>query len=299
MNIEQCVENFIAVELLPQSIKQTASEWFIPLLLRVTKQVHAHQNIASRPFLLGINGAQGSGKSTLSSLLVRLCADVFKLQAVSLSLDDFYLTKRQRIQLSESVHPLLATRGVPGTHDTALLQATLDKLNRLQPCTLPVFDKATDDRAHTQHTKLITSPLDIIVLEGWCVGALPQDEKELVKPINTLEAEQDMDGRWRRFVNTELKDDYQQIFSQLDYLIMLKAPCFDQIYTWRCEQEHKMQQKNKAQGLVKGGMSDEQIATFVMHYQRITEHSLLHLVPLCNEVFELDQYRNIVKCHIL
>lgn len=296
MNIEKSLRAFIADESLPEIYYQSAMQWFIPLSTRITEKVQLHHKRASAPFILGINGAQGSGKSTLSALLVRLFQDTFKLRSISMSLDDFYLVKSERLALGESIHPLLATRGVPGTHDLSLLNRTLHSLLHGHNCAIPWFDKAVDDRAKPQHWLTVNGAIDVVVLEGWCVGAPAQDSEQLKVAVNQLERDNDPEGIWRNYVNQKLADEYQQVFSRLDYLLMLKAPSFAQIYTWRCEQEHKMQQRNLAKGLAKGGMSDQQIANFVQHYQRITEHSLEYLPELCDEVFDLNPQRSIEAC---
>lgn len=298
MKIEESLTAFIKREKLPDSYLHLAQSWFLPLLNRVANKVQLHHGGANAPFLLGINGAQGSGKSTLSSLLVCLCKDVYDLNAVCMSLDDFYLTKDERLALSKEVHPLLQTRGVPGTHDIGLLQQTLKNLKANQACKIPVFAKDIDDRAPKDNWQSVHESPDLIILEGWCVGIPGQTEKELVTAVNSLEHNHDEDGVWRHYANQKLCDEYQNVFSQFDYLIMLKAPSFHQIFAWRCEQEHKMQAKNIAAGLPAGGMSDNQIDAFIQHYQRITEHGLTHLPALCDEVFELNQQRSILRCHI-
>jgi len=275
LNIEESLNAFIEREKLPSDYSRAAKTWFIPLLERVANLVQAHQNSASEPFVLGINGAQGSGKSTLSALIVSLCNDIYGIKSVCMSLDDFYLTKAKRTELSRSVHPLLDTRGVPGTHDMRLLQDTLGKLKKGESCAIPSFDKASDDRSPEEAWQSVDIALDLIILEGWCVGIPPQANNELIEPVNELERAQDSDAHWRQYANTKLKDDYQWVFSQFNYLVMLKAPSFKQIYAWRCEQEHKMHAKNRSRGLPEGGMNDAEIDAFIQHYQRITEHGVL------------------------
>lgn len=297
MDIEKSLADFIEEQCLPARYAKIAKQWFLPLLERITSKVRVHQNKANIPLFLGINGAQGSGKSTLGELLVRLSKDVYGLNAVCMSLDDFYLTKQERVSLAGLVHPLLSTRGVPGTHDLQLLQNTLNQLKSTSNCVVPSFNKAIDDRSDPATWPIITQRVDLIILEGWCVGTPPQTNEQLRHDVNSLEREKDANGIWRNFVNSKLKSEYQSVFSQFDYLIMLKAPSFQQIFTWRCEQEHKMQQKNVHSGQAKGGMSDAEILAFIQHYQRITEHGLAHLPILCNEVFELDQQRSVLTCH--
>ncbi|MFC4699294.1 kinase [Glaciecola siphonariae] len=296
MIINDCLNRFIEDERLPVSFIHEAKKWYLPLLARLCDLHNSHQEGARLPLFVGINGAQGSGKSTLSALLVTLFRQVHKMNAVSMSLDDFYLTKSQRTHLAKTIHPLLQTRGVPGTHDLALMQQTLHALLQAQPCAIPKFDKASDDRANEATWDKITHSVDIIILEGWCVGAAPQSPEQLAVDANALESTHDSAHIWRNYVNNALKEDYQGVFEKLNYLIMLKAPSFEQIYQWRLEQERKMQQRNIDNGNSAGGMSPADIANFIQHYQRITEFGLYELPKRCNEVFELNTQRSIVSC---
>ena len=223
------------------------------------------QAIAARfhgdPILVGLAGAQGSGKSTMAPRLAqRLAATGLRTQV--LALDDFYLTREERAQLARSVHPLLATRGVPGTHDVALLTGVLDTLVAGQQAAIPVFDKAADDRAGW---RTIDSTADIILLEGWCIGARPQPERRLVEPINALERDEDANGSWRRWANQRLATDYAALFARLAQCILLRAPSFDVVLRWRTEQERE---------LPFGGMSRAAIKRFIDHYERITRWML-------------------------
>jgi D-glycerate 3-kinase len=298
LNIEHILRAFVTAEALPETFIDAAKTWFLPLLLRIVQRQQVHQSNAISPFFVGINGAQGSGKSTLSALLVRLLEECHGLRAQSMSIDDFYLTKHERVLLSQTVHPLFATRGVPGTHDTDLLMNTLTELSLNHPCRIPIFDKATDDRCPDGVSISLTEPMDVVILEGWCVGATAQHPDALVEPVNDVEGIQDANAIWRTYVNKALARDYQCIFDTLNYMVMLKAPSFQQIYAWRLEQEHKMQNKNIAAGKPMGGMSDLQIAHFIAHYQRITEHQLEQLPAQCDEVFQLDQNRDIISCQL-
>ncbi len=175
-----------------------------------------------------------------------------------LALDDFYLRRDERQALARNVHPLLATRGVPGTHDIDLLSNALDALLKGRSATVPRFDKASDDRAGTRD---LVGPFDVVLLEGWCVGAQPESEAALAEPINRLERGKDADGSWRRWVNARLAQDYAELFARLDLRVLLRAPDFAVVERWRAEQEAD---------LVGRGMSPAEIARFVQHYERVT-----------------------------
>ena len=283
------IHGFLTTHQLPSSYAETAQKWFTPLCEQLLK----HQEGATKPFIVGINGSQGSGKSTLTSFIEYYLSSVHGKQVVSLSIDDFYFDQSQRNALAIKVHPLLATRGVPGTHNIPLALDTLRNLDSGSRTLLPRFDKATDNPFPTEQWPVIASSPDFIILEGWCVGATPQSQSELKPPINHLEEVEDPLGIWRSFVNTELAGDYQTLFAKIDYRIMLKAPSFDCVYQWRLEQEHKLAKKAAKNST--GVMSDEEVANFVQHYQRITEHALCHLPEKCDTVFYLDETRTITK----
>ncbi len=211
---------------------------------------------ARRPFVLGIAGAQGSGKSTIARALAA------RFGCPVLSLDDLYLDGAARQRLAETVHPLLRTRGVPGTHDVAAGLAAIEALAH-GPALLPRFDKARDEPGRLER---VAGPAEMLILEGWCLGAQPQDAAELVTPINDLERMHDADGRWRRWVNAQLAGPYQALWARIDQLVFLKAPGFDVVADWRIEQERAAH----------GPMSDAEVRRFVQHYERLTRHMLRH-----------------------
>ena len=210
------------------------------------------------PAFVGLSGAQGSGKSTIATALgARLD------RCVVLSIDDFYLTRTERLALARDIHPLLATRGVPGTHDLALLTATVDTLLAGRDARLPVFDKTTDDRADSWREH--RGPVDVVILEGWCVGARPQSPAALAEPISRLEREEDAAGDWRAWVNARLADD-QPLFARLDLSIFLRAPSFEIVRAWRGEQEAKLARTPRS----RPPMTDAELDRFIAHYERIT-----------------------------
>lgn len=281
-------QQFLQRNQLPDIYLDSANKWFAPLVAKF-------KNPQQPAIIIGINGTQGSGKSTLADYLCTMLGEQ-GLNCVSLSLDDFYLTRAERETLAAEVHPLLKTRGVPGTHDVALALQTIDSLRKGTGETLiPRFDKSTDDRHLEANCDLVSGPVDVIIFEGWCVGAKPQPEAALTEPVNSLEAERDADGIWRNFFNSALTTDYQPLFNSIDKLIMLRAPSFDTVFNWRLEQEQKMiarlaEQNNTDRS---GIMSEAQIAEFIAHYQRITEFSLEEMPSRADHLFQLDADRQI------
>ncbi|MCE2843309.1 MAG: kinase [Novosphingobium sp.] len=237
--------------------------------------------------LIGVAGAQGSGKSTLvRDLAVRLGAE--GLRVATLSLDDLYLTKAERQTLARDIHPLFATRGVPGTHDVPLGLGTIAALARGQVVPLPRFDKGQDDRAPRGDWPVAPADTQVLLLEGWCLGAAPQPEAELVRPVNMLEAAEDPDGTWRRTVNAALAQDYPALWERIDHMVFLAAPDWPVVAEWREQQEAELRQH------APGAMSPEQVTRFIQHYERLTHWMLTELPERAGLTLRLDRQRRVV-----
>lgn len=228
--------------------------------------------------VIGINGCQGSGKSTLA---LRLQDQLRQrgLRALTLSIDDLYLTRAEREDLARRVHPLLRTRGVPGTHDVELGLRLLDELRRPGRCRVPRFIKALDDRAPQSGWPTVDTPVDVILFEGWCLGLPPQLPEDLREPVNELERTEDPDGAWRRHVNAQLAAGYQELYSRIDRLLFLQAPDFDCVPRWRLQQEQD-NARELGGGAESGGklMGPQELQRFIQHYERLTRHAL-RLMP--------------------
>ncbi len=285
--VEIGICEFLNQHALPGKYSQTVKHWFIPLAERLA----AIQRQQKRTLIVGINGAQGSGKSTLADLLVFLFKQQYQLNALAISIDDFYLTQLERRQLSKQVHPLLKTRGVPGTHDIALASLTINNLIQGQSTKIPRFDKLTDERYSESQWSYISNPVDIVVIEGWCLGVSDQDDNELILPVNDLEHDKDPDALWRSYVNLRLRTDYAYFFDLIDSWVMLKAPSFSCVYDWRLEQECKLKAKTK----YNKGMDKEAVSNFIKYFQRVSEHSLRTLPDRVNFLYELNTDRDITS----
>jgi D-glycerate 3-kinase len=236
--------------------------------------------------IIGLSGAQGTGKSTLALLLCDLLSHGFGKRTVVVSLDDYYLTRAERGMLATEVHPLLITRGVPGTHAHAELRAALKGLRVLasgQTCTLLSFDKASDDRA--PQPRLCSGPVDLVLFEGWCVGARPESSDQLAQPVNALEATEDRNGVFRRFVNAQLEGAYAGLWSELDLLVYLAAPDFEAVQAFRGQQEQALRKHSGR------GMSDVALTRFVQHFERVTRHMLATAPGYADAVVQLDASR--------
>jgi len=274
------ISNFLAEEALPETFRATFEAICEPLAARTARLRQAHRKVV----VIGLAGPQGSGKSTIAQATVKLLADR-GLVGVAVSLDDFYLPKSARQRLAREVHPLLATRGPPGTHDVAMAGAVLEQLRRPGRIAVPAFDKAADDRAPRSAWRTLATPVDVVIFEGWCVGARAQGAAALAQPVNALEAEEDPDGRWRGYVNAQLDGPYQGLFAKLQELVFLQAPSFEAVLGWRQEQERKLVARTGA------GMSDAEVARFIAHYERLTRAMLSELPDRARLVFPLGEDR--------
>ena len=236
------------------------------------------------------------GKSTLSKVLALALKHHHHCRSAILSIDDLYLTKSERRQLAKMVHPLLATRGVPGTHDVAMGRHLLDQLKNKQAVSLPVFDKAIDDRAPVDQWVSHPQAVDVILFEGWCVGAVAQHESALARPVNHLEKDEDIDALWRKYANDQLNVAYAGLFKRIDRLVMLKAPDFECVQEWRSTQEDKLRLITDPTRSNHALMSQEQLERFIMHYERITRWMLEEMPERSDCVIELNTEHLVTKC---
>lgn len=280
---------------LPVDFMMTVERWYLPLAQQLFR---LHQQ-KQHTLLISFNGAQGSGKSTLTAFLRLILIHHFDLYSVELSIDDFYLTQAHRSQRAKTIHPLLSTRGVPGTHDIELAQQTLSCLRHCckeNPCSIPVFDKSIDDRADESSWPRIQRSVDIILFEGWCNHAPVQSVEELKPFVNELEKVEDEQGVWRQYANDQLAEYHRSLFNHDDLLIFLKIPNFEKVYEWRGLQEQKLARgANPNDSTV---MTSDQLKRFIQHYERITRQCLLHLPAMANIVLTINDLHQIESMQI-
>jgi len=268
----------------------TANAYPDSVVMRVADQLLARLHRRQKPWLVGLSGLQGSGKSTFSAQLSTTLTRS-GIATLAMSIDDFYFGRRERQRLAREMHPLLATRGVPGTHDLVLLDRTLDDLGRAsssQPARVPRFDKGRDTRMVRARWHRIVQPPRLILLEGWCVGAPAQTLAQLRRPINALERDEDGDGRWRGYVNTELAAGYARLWRRFDALVLLQAPSFDIVQRWRDEQEMALRRARAPHA-----MSAAALRRFIMHYERLSRQALRELPARADIRLVLDAARRV------
>jgi len=282
------LDEYLRQERLPDSYRATVDDALLPLSFAIAQRVRHSDQLT----VVGLCGSQGSGKSTASAVLCELLRQD-DLPAAALSIDDFYLPRAQREELARTVHPLLRTRGVPGTHDVELAQAVIDSLALAELTPLPSFDKSVDDRRPRNQWTQFQGPARVVILEGWCVGATPQSPAELADPANPLERDEDAEGRWRRYVNAQLAGPYRSLFDRLSPLVLLQAPSFEVVYGWRLEQEHKLRERLLREGSdASGVLSDAAVSRFINHYERLTRHILSEMPQRADHVISLDTQRH-------
>ncbi len=247
-----------------------------------------------KPLILGLSGGQGIGKTTISSIITLILKKYFKLNIFKISIDDFYKTRKERFLLSKKIHPLLMTRGVPGTHDINIMLNFFKRVkkNNFKSLKLPKFDKAIDDRCKKSSWYTIKKRPDIIIFEGWCVGAMAQKNSMLKKSINSLEKTNDQNLIWRKFVNNQLKTKYKKLFGHLDNLLYLKAKNFNLLQQWRIKQEKKLWLKLKKRKNLKI-MNRLEVINFMQTYQRITQNMIKDVPKYASIIFKLNSNHQI------
>jgi len=258
--------------------------FLIPVSFWISKRVNKN-----KPLMIGLAGGQGSGKTTISSILTLILQKYFRLNVFKVSIDDFYKTRKDRKLLSIKKHSLLMTRGVPGTHDIDLMLNffKIVKSKKFKSTHIPKFNKAIDDRCSKSLWYKLKSKPDVVIFEGWCVGARAQTNSQLKKPINSLEKVYDKSAKWRSHVNNQLKTKYKKLFKQLDGLIYLKAKNFSLLRNWRLKQERKLlvQTKNKKNLKI---MNSRDIINFMQTYERITQQMFKDAIKSSSIIINLN-----------
>ncbi len=247
-----------------------------------------------KTLFLGISGGQGSGKTTVANILKIILEKFFKRDVQIISIDNFYKTLKDRNAMSKNIHPLFTTRGVPGTHQLNLIKIFFQKIKKkkFNKFKLPKFDKALDDRYQKRNWIIIKKKPEIVIIEGWCVGAKPQSNNLIKRPINILEKKYDKNLIWRKYVNEKLKREYKKFFSTIDNLIFIKIPSFKMVFKWRLLQEKKLRKKAYFK---KKTMSYQEIKKFIMFYERITLQMVKDLSKSASAVMFLTKSHKIKK----
>ena len=243
-----------------------------------------------------ISGGQGSGKTTLSIVLKYFLENFFNKKVAIFSIDDLYLSKKNRLKLAKNIHPLLKTRGVPGTHDIELgikvIKSLISKKNK--KTLIPKFSKEKDDMVDKSYWKIFNGTPDIIIIEGWCMGAKPMRDDFWHGPINSLEESHDPNGFWSMWVNKKLAGNYQDFFNMFDLSVYVQSKNFKQIIKNRLMQENIAKHFSHGRN---GYMDEKEVLNFVMHFERITENMKTYMPQKSNFVLKRSSknYFSIIK----
>jgi D-glycerate 3-kinase len=251
---------------LPGSCLPVLWQVWLPLALKLVRARQQWQ----QPLLQGIVGSQGAGKTTLTRIL-KIILTHLGYPTLSLSLDDFYLTYAERQQLQQQ-DPRLIWRGPPGTHDLELAMEVLEQL-RCQPATpvmVPRFDKTAHGGAGERLEPEPVSGIEIVLFEGWCVGARPIEPQQFATAPPPIDTDSDRD--FARDMNQALQA-YQPLWQRLDHLIVLDLQEYRFSYQWR------LQAEQQAIGQGKTGMSQLDVEQFVDYFWRAL-HPDLFIKPL-------------------
>jgi D-glycerate 3-kinase len=263
--------------------------FLIPLCFWISKKADK-----KKPYFVGLAGGQGTGKTTISSLIKIILIKYFKLKVFRISIDDFYKTRKERVTMSKRIHPMFLTRGVPGTHDINMMLSFFKKIKskKFKRLKLPTFNKAIDDRFSEKYWYDLKNKPDVIIFEGWCVGAKSEKNNTLKKTINSMESVKDQKQIWRNFVNQQLNSKYKNLYSQLNCLIYLKAKNFSLLQKWRLKQERKLLVKSK-KNLKSKIMNTEDVLDFMQTYQRITQNMFKNMPKYASIILNLNSYHQI------
>ena len=263
--------------------------FLIPLCFWISKKASK-----KRPYFVGLAGGQGTGKTTISSLVRIILIKYFRLKVFRISIDDFYKTRKERMNLSKRIHPMLLTRGVPGTHDINMMLDFFRKVKskKFKRFKLPTFNKAIDDRFNKKRWYDLKNKPDVIIFEGWCVGAKSEKNTTLKKTINSMEKAKDQKQIWRKYVNQQLKSKYKNLYSQLNCLVYLKAKNFSLLQKWRLKQERKLWLSSKRKTNLKI-MSKGDVINFMQTYQRITQNMFRYMPKYASIILNLNSNHQI------
>ncbi|MEI2578980.1 glycerate kinase [Scytonema sp. PRP1] len=247
------------------------------LWLSLARQLASYRQQLGRPFIQGILGGQGTGKTTLCG---NLCLILKQLgyHTLSLSLDDLYKTYNERLALKQK-DPRFIWRGPPGTHDVELGLTVLNHIRQCKsPVAVPRFDKSLHGGAGDRTTPEIVENVDIVLFEGWFVGVRPIDPATFDTPPPPILT--DEDKAFAREMNSKLND-YLPLWEQLDNLILLYPKDYRLSLEWRKQAERQMIAAGKL------GMSEKEVEEFVNYFWR-SLHPELFISPLVKSPMFVD-----------
>jgi len=278
------INTFIQEQLKHLTNKTFSKKYINQYIVPIIKNINDSKN---DKFIIA--GSQGSGKSTLTAVLKLVLEKFYKKKVMLLSIDDYYLSKNKRLKLSKKIHPLLITRGVPGTHNIAALRKDIINFQKKKfPIVAPLFNKLKDD---ISSKKKIIKKAEILLLEGWCCGSTPINREYLFNNINHLESTLDKNKLWRQYYNSQLQKDYKKVFSLFDQQIYIQAPSFTYILKWRNAQEKSNALKSKDEKFMK----KTDLRKFIQHYEKLTKWMIKTMPAKADMLIKIDKNQKIKK----
>ena len=278
------INTFIQEQLKHLTNKTFSKKYINQYIVPIIKNINDSKN---DKFIIA--GSQGSGKSTLTAVLKLVLEKFYKKKVMLLSIDDYYLSKNKRLKLSKKIHPLLITRGVPGTHNIAALRKDIINFQKKKfPIVAPLFNKLKDD---ISSKKKIIKKAEILLLEGWCCGSTPINREYLFNNINHLESTLDKNKLWRQYYNSQLQKDYKKVFSLFNQQIYIQAPSFTYILKWRYAQEKSNALKSKDEKFMK----KTDLRKFIQHYEKLTKWMIKTMPAKADMLIKIDKNQKIKK----
>jgi len=275
---------FIAKELKILTNKNFSKTYISQYIIPIINNIY---NSNDNKFIIA--GPQGVGKSTLAKLFKLVIEKIYKKKVMLLSIDDYYLSKKQRLMLSKKIHPLLLTRSVPGTHDIQALKYHVNQFDKQNfPIITPTFNKLKDD---ISQKRKVFKNAQILLLEGWCCGSKPIANKYLFKNMNSLENTFDKNNNWRKYYNSLLRNEYKSVFSFFDKKIYIQAPSFKYVLKWRYAQE----KNNATKFNKKKFMNKEEVKKFIQHYEKLTKWMMQTMPAKVDMLIKIDSNQKIQK----
>jgi len=253
----------------------TAENSWKPVAQKIAPIIVQEKQKLGRPLILGISGGQGTGKSTVCELLVKIFKREHRLNTITFSLDDLYLPLTERKYIRDYIDSRLDRRGPPGTHDIFLgLELFNQVLSGKYNIYIPRFDKKLHNgQGDRIKPYKVSEEIDILLFEGWFVGVHPIDFDQLEKQLESI-PDNEKDIELAKDCNRRLKN-YLPLWEQLDQLMILVPEHYSLSLQWREEAEEKLRQQG-------GGMSKKDTEKFVKYFW-CALHPELYINPLTED----------------
>jgi|GEM_PF-27379 len=257
------------------TIINTAESSWKPVAQKIAPIIAQEKQKLGRPLILGILGGQGTGKSTVCELLVKILKREHRLNAITFSLDDLYLPLTEREYIRDYIDSRLDRRGPPGTHDIFL---GLELFNQVSSGKYNIYIPRFDKKLHNGQGERIkpykvSEKIDIVLFEGWFVGVRPIDFDQLKKQLVSI-PDNEKDIEFAKDCNRRLKN-YLPLWEQLDQLMILAPEHYSLSLQWRIEAEERLRQPRR-------GISKKEIEIFVKYFWRAL-HPELYINPLTQD----------------